>query len=568
MKKLNYVIMSLAMMVAVTAAAQEIKIKGIGHWNRYDDGEQMVSNYVGWNSDLGKAIFIVDQGIYAMTLNGTTLSTPVKEPPVNKTDFYSNGQFTDNDKALWANNFNLMVGNSGAAYVDGKLVTVYSRDEQSTVDDVLFAVRKWDANTGDLLSGPEDYMAMSSNIESAGMSYNPKDGLVYGLFYLTNQDLGEEITSDPDFFVDQDGDATSTDAGYCLCTVDINTMQITPITPGLYYRNFVAFAINSEGRAFAITSGGTGGYEGPDGKMYNINNELTGAELCEFDLNTGIMKTVPVPAVDPETGESYIEQANPYPALGYCSQYSRQSACFAKSNPNILYWNGFYNSGKGINEYGSWTTLPDREWRTNGKYDTCLYTIDITTGECTRVAMIPNRWRFSCMWIDGDDCSDDMPTLPKPTISYENGKLTFNNEIDGASFHSTITDTDIASYNSNEVQLTVTYNISVYATKPGYNNSETAYATLCWIDVEPQKEGITDAVSNIKATPVIIQSDNGRINITGADDGTQVYVYNVTGQQVASATIQNNRATIFTNLRAGNVAVIKIGNKAVKVMMK
>ena len=124
MKKLNYVIMSLAMMVAVTAAAQEIKIKGIGHWNRYDDGEQMVSNYVGWNSDLGKAIFIVDQGIYAMTLNGTTLSTPVKEPPVNKADFFSNGQFTDNDKALWANNFNLMVGNSGAAYVDGKQVTV------------------------------------------------------------------------------------------------------------------------------------------------------------------------------------------------------------------------------------------------------------------------------------------------------------------------------------------------------------------------------------------------------------------------------------------------------------
>jgi hypothetical protein len=172
------------------------------------------------------------------------------------------------------------------------------------------------------------------------------------------------------------------------------------------------------------------------------------------------------------------------------------------------------------------------------------------------------------MWIDGDDCSDGMPTLPKPTISYENGKLTFNNEIDGASFHSTITDTDIASYNSNEVQLTVTYNISVYATKPGYNNSETAYATLCWIDVEPQKEGITDAVSNIKATPVIIQSDNGRINITGADDGTQVYVYNVTGQQVGSAVIQHNEANIFTNLHVGNVAVIRIGNKAVKVMMK
>lgn len=568
MKKINYLILSLAMVLASAASAQEIKIKGIGHWNRYDDGEQMPSEYVGWNSQLGRAIFIVDQGIYAMTLNGANLSVPVKEPPVNKADFYSNGQYTDNDKALWANNFNLMVGNSGAAYVDGQLVTVYSRDESSTVDEVIFAVRKWDANTGDLLSGPEDYMSMSSNVESAGMSYNPIDGKVYGLFYLTNQDLGEEITSDPDFFVDQDGDATSTDAGYCICSVDLNTMQVTPITPGLYYRNFVAFAINSEGRAFAITSGGTGGYEGADGKMYNIDNELTGAELCEFDLNTGLMKTVPVPAVDPETGEAYVEQANPYPALGYCSQYSRQSACFAKSNPNILYWNGFYNSGKGINSYGSWTTLPDSEWRTNGKYDTCLYTIDITTGECTRVAKIPNRWRFSCMWIDGDDCSDGLPDLPKPAIYYENGKLTFDSGVEGATYHSTITDADIASYTGSEVQLTVTYNISVYATCPGYNNSEVATATLCWIDVEPQKEGITDAVANVNATPFLIQSDNGRISIMGAGDGIPVYVYNVTGQQVASAVIQGNEASIFTNLHAGNVAVVKIGERAVKVMMK
>ena len=114
----------------------------------------------------------------------------------------------------------------------------------------------------------------------------------------------------------------------------------------------------------------------------------------------------------------------------------------------------------------------------------------------------------------------------------------------------------------------VTYNISVYATCPGYEKSETATATLCWIDVEPQTEGITDAVASIKATPVLIQSENGRINITGADDGTQVYVYNVTGQQVGSAVIQHNEANIFTNLHAGNVAVIRIGNRAVKVIMK
>ncbi len=399
---------AMAAMMAMPMMAQ-LKIKGVGHDNRYKVGSetrQMETQYVGWNSQLGKAIFVVEQGIYAMTWDGAALSTPVKEPPVVISDFYSGGQYTDNDKALWANNFNLMNGNSGAAYVDGKIVTVMSRDEQSTEDDVLFAVRKWDATTGDMLTGPEDYFPKARNIESAGMSYNPLDGKVYGLFYLTEVQLGEEITSDPDFFVDQDGDATSTDAGYCLCTIDLKTMEVTPITPGLYYRNFVAFAINSEGRAFAITSGGTSGYIGEDGKMRNIDNELTGAEIYEFNLNTGLMVTVAKPAVDPESGETYYEEVNPYPALGYCSKYKRQSACFAKSNPNILYWNGYYNSGKGINSYGSWGELPDSEWLTNGKYDTCLYQIDITTGECTRLALIPNRWVFSCMWVDGDDCSD------------------------------------------------------------------------------------------------------------------------------------------------------------------
>ena len=56
----------LAAVFCLQINAQDIKLKGIGHANRYDDGEQMVSTYVGWNNELGKAIFIVDNGIYAI----------------------------------------------------------------------------------------------------------------------------------------------------------------------------------------------------------------------------------------------------------------------------------------------------------------------------------------------------------------------------------------------------------------------------------------------------------------------------------------------------------------------
>ena len=65
-----------------------------------------------------------------------------------------------------------------------------------------------------------------------------------------------------------------------------------------------------------------------------------------------------------------------------------------------------------------------------------------------------------------------------------------------------ITDTDIKAGNGNEVQLGVTYTISVYAAKAGYENSETATATLCWIDAAPKTEGITNGIANIPAQAI------------------------------------------------------------------
>lgn len=398
---------ALALMGCVLVNAQSVKINGVLHNNRYDDGEQMKSEYLGWDSEQGKAIFIVDNGIWTMTWNGSTLSDPERDPAVIKSEI------TTPEKKLWVTDFNLMYANSGALYVDNQLVTVMSRDEQSTTDEELFAVRKWNAETGVLLSGRSDYFPKSATLESAGMSYNPKDGKVYGLFYLTGQQLPQNILDDPDYSPDPDDDLTDGDAGYCICTIDLGTMTVTPITPGLYYYNFVTFAINSEGRAFALTSGGTSGAGMSNGKVVDINGNLAGAHLCEFDLSTGLMKTKPQQAVDPDTGETYTEYVNIYEhGTGYCSQYRRQAACFSKSNPNIMYWNGYINSGKGCNSWSSWTSLPDKDpytgetWRENGKYDTALYAVDITTGEATQLAKIKNRCIFSAIWVDGDDPSD------------------------------------------------------------------------------------------------------------------------------------------------------------------
>ena len=176
------------------------------------------------------------------------------------------------------------------------------------------------------------------------------------------------------------------------------------------------------------------------------------------------------------------------------------------------------------------------------------------------------------MWNgNGEPSSDDTPNnekCVKPTISYNNGKLIYHCETEGVTCQSTITDTDIKSYSGNEIQLTATYTISVYATKEGYNNSDVATATLCWIDATPQTEGITDGVAQIAARPVLVKTDNGFITVEGMDDRTNVSVYTTDGKQVGSAISQNNVATIATSIQPGAIAIVKIGEKAIKVVMK
>ena len=156
----------------------------------------------------------------------------------------------------------------------------------------------------------------------------------------------------------------------------------------------------------------------------------------------------------------------------------------------------------------------------------------------------------------------------KPTISYINGQLSFASDTEGAEFVTDITDSDIKRHYDANIQLTATYTISVYATKTGYENSETATATLCWIDVDPKTEGITNGIAQVPAKAVLIQTASGTINVQGCDDGEQVGVYSINGSQVGTAVSQNGAATVNTTLQPGSVAIIKVGEKSIKVMMK
>ena len=168
----------------------------------------------------------------------------------------------------------------------------------------------------------------------------------------------------------------------------------------------------------------------------------------------------------------------------------------------------------------------------------------------------------------GGDTPPTPQTCEKPIIGYQNGKLTFICATEGATCQYSITDSDIKVGSGNEVQLDVTYNISVYAAKEGYENSETATATLCWINAAPQTEGIVNDMAQISALPVLIKTSKGFISVEGVDDGTDVSIYTTDGKQVGSAVSQNNVASILTIIQPGSIAIVKVGDKAIKVMMK
>ena len=70
------------------------------------------------------------------------------------------------------------------------------------------------------------------------------------------------------------------------------------------------------------------------------------------------------------------------------------------------------------------------------------------------------------------------------------------------------------------------------------------------------------------AHAVLIQSNGGVLTIQGADDGTAVNVYSINGTQAGSAISNSGQAIVSSNLQPGSIAVVKIGEKTVKVVVR
>jgi len=201
-------------------------------------------------------------------------------------------------------------------------------------------------------------------------------------------------------------------------------------------------------------------------------------------------------------------------------------------------------------------------------YNSTLY---VPKGTTDKYKTTPN-WNKFVFIEEGEPGSSTQPEEKKcatPSISYTNKKLTFSCATEGVEYHYTITDADIKSAVASSIDLSATYEISVYATKSGYTNSDVATATLVW--TEAVFTETTPSTSSAKAVaesiPMLISAQNGTITVRGEQNGLPLTVYSADGKMLGSATIKDGQASIATNLQRGEIAIVKVGSKSVKIKM-
>ena len=155
-----------------------------------------------------------------------------------------------------------------------------------------------------------------------------------------------------------------------------------------------------------------------------------------------------------------------------------------------------------------------------------------------------------------------------PAISYEDGKISLTCDTEDATIRSSVRDNNIGDYEVTEYNVIPTYTITAYATKEKYEDSDVATLTLCWIPCNGEHESEETGILTIPAKPVLISTQGGTITLTGLAEGTAVAAYSTAGTLLATATATDGTATLATNLEAGSIAIVKMGDYSIRIAIK
>ena len=180
-----------------------------------------------------------------------------------------------------------------------------------------------------------------------------------------------------------------------------------------------------------------------------------------------------------------------------------------------------------------------------------------------------NHPQWSFFWnLHTTDELVEKSQCDKPVISYADGKLKIESSTSGSICFYSISDADVVNNApvSGDINLTATYNITAYATADGYEKSETATATLCYIDGTFNTDGIETPQAAKRA--VVISSNGGILTISGVEPGEEVSLYSISGSKITSVKASTSSVILDGKSLQSNVGIIKIGNESIKIQVK
>ena len=95
-------------------------------------------------------------------------------------------------------------------------------------------------------------------------------------------------------------------------------------------------------------------------------------------------------------------------------------------------------------------------------------------------------------------------------------------------------------------------------------------STECWnlfVNKVEEESTVTSAKAATESIPVLVSSRDGILMVKSELEGQSVAVYSIDGKALGSAKVKGGQAIIATNQPKGEVVVVKVGDKSVKVKM-
>ena len=98
-----------------------------------------------------------------------------------------------------------------------------------------------------------------------------------------------------------------------------------------------------------------------------------------------------------------------------------------------------------------------------------------------------------------------------------------------------------------------------------YKSTEpwSSFGTIAAIEGAEEEAGII----TIPAKPVLISTQGGTITVSGLAAGTEVTAYSTSGTQLTT-TANDGTATLNTDLTAGSIAIVKMGEHSITIAIK